>query len=155
MVVLGNEVTKILRNSLFIFRFVLAILPWKRKTLYRKSWNLSDEKQNYLMSQAKLSFTVIYCWFRRHKCPYNIWTKFKIFGHCASVWGTAKRDSSKNSDLVYVWFPIRTKYSNHTNDHNDMLIDRNEMMIEKLHTFTMAKESLNIVKKILISSIDC
>ena len=33
-----------------------------------------------------------------------------------------------------------------------MLIDRNEMMIEKLHTFTMAKESLNIVEKILISN---
>ena len=28
---------------------------------------------------------------------------------------TTKRDSSKNADLVYVWFPIRTKYSNHTN----------------------------------------
>ena len=31
-------------NSLFIFHFVLPILPWKRKTLYRKSRNLSDEK---------------------------------------------------------------------------------------------------------------
>ena len=57
MVVFGNEVTKILRNSLFIFHFVLPILPCKWKTLYRKSRNLSDEKTKmklpkYVMSQA-------------------------------------------------------------------------------------------------------
>ena len=44
MVVFGDEVTKILRNSLFIFHFILPILPYKRKTSYRKSRNLSDEK---------------------------------------------------------------------------------------------------------------
>ena len=44
-------------NSLFIFYFVLPILPWKRKTLYKKTRNLSDEKPKtklpkYVMSQA-------------------------------------------------------------------------------------------------------
>ena len=42
--VFGDEVTKILRNSLFIFHFVLPILPCKRNTSDRKSRNLSDEK---------------------------------------------------------------------------------------------------------------
>ena len=46
MVVFGDEVTKILRNSLFIFHFVLPILPCKRKhhteshaTKWRKTKN--------------------------------------------------------------------------------------------------------------------
>ena len=43
-VVFCDEVTKILRYSLFVFHFILPILPCKRKTLYRKSCNLSDEK---------------------------------------------------------------------------------------------------------------
>ena len=43
LVVLGDEVAKILRNSLFIFHFVLPILPCKQNTSYRKSRNLSDE----------------------------------------------------------------------------------------------------------------
>ena len=59
MVVFGDEVTKILCNSLFIFHFVLPILPCKQKTLYRKSCNLSDEKPKtklpkYVMSRAKI-----------------------------------------------------------------------------------------------------
>ena len=44
LVVFGDEVTKILRYSLFIFHFVLPVLPCKRKTLYRKSRNKSIEK---------------------------------------------------------------------------------------------------------------
>ena len=32
LVVFGKEVTKILRNSLFIFHFILPILPYKQKT---------------------------------------------------------------------------------------------------------------------------
>ena len=44
LVVFGNKVTKILRNSLFIFHFVLPVFPCKQKKLYRKSRNLSDEK---------------------------------------------------------------------------------------------------------------
>ena len=49
----GDEVTKILRNSLFIFYFllffifILPVLPCKPKTSYRKSCNLSDEKQKW------------------------------------------------------------------------------------------------------------
>ena len=39
LVVFGDEVTKILRNSFFIFHFVLSVLPCKRKTSYRKSGN--------------------------------------------------------------------------------------------------------------------
>ena len=39
LVVFGDEVTKILGNSLFIFRFVLPVLACKQKTLYRKSGN--------------------------------------------------------------------------------------------------------------------
>ena len=63
LVVLGDKVTKILRNSLFIFHFILPILPCKRKTSYRKSRNLSDEKPKmklpkYVMSRA---INVIYC----------------------------------------------------------------------------------------------
>jgi hypothetical protein len=49
LVVFGDKVTKILRNSLFIFHFVLPILPCKRKTSYRKSRNLSDEKQKTIL----------------------------------------------------------------------------------------------------------
>ena len=46
-------------GSLFIFHFVLPILPCKWKTSYRKSCNLSDEKSKmkllkYVMSQAIL-----------------------------------------------------------------------------------------------------
>ena len=57
LVVFGDKVTKILRNSLFIFHFVLPILPCKRKTLHRKSRNLSDEKPKsklpkYVMSRV-------------------------------------------------------------------------------------------------------
>ena len=53
----GDEVTKILTNSLFIFHFSLPILPCKQKSLYRKSRNLSDEKlksklRKYVMSRA-------------------------------------------------------------------------------------------------------
>ena len=44
LVVFGDEITKILRNSLFIFHFVLPVSPCKRKTLFRKFHNLSDEK---------------------------------------------------------------------------------------------------------------
>ena len=44
LVVLGDKVTKKLRNTLLIFHFVLPILPCKGKTLYIKSGNLSDEK---------------------------------------------------------------------------------------------------------------
>ena len=40
LVVFGDEVTKILCNSLFIFYFVLPVLPCKWKTSYRKSRNL-------------------------------------------------------------------------------------------------------------------
>ena len=39
LVIFGNEVTKIFRNSLFIFHFilpVLPVLPCKQKTSYRK-----------------------------------------------------------------------------------------------------------------------
>ena len=43
--VFGDEVTKILCNSLFIFHFVLPILPCKRKISYRKSRNISDKNQ--------------------------------------------------------------------------------------------------------------
>ena len=39
LVVFGDEVTKILCNSLFIFHFVLSVLPCKQKTSYRKSRN--------------------------------------------------------------------------------------------------------------------
>ena len=39
LVVCDDEVTKILRNNLFIFYFVLPILPCKQKTRYRKSRN--------------------------------------------------------------------------------------------------------------------
>jgi hypothetical protein len=44
---------------LFIFHFVLPILPCKRKTSYRKSRNLSDEKPKtklpkYVMSRAQV-----------------------------------------------------------------------------------------------------
>ena len=39
LVVFGDEVMKILRNSLFIFHYILAVLPCKRKTSYRKSRN--------------------------------------------------------------------------------------------------------------------
>ena len=49
LVVFGNKVTKILRNSLFIFHFVLPILSCKRKTSYRKSCNLSDEKPKTML----------------------------------------------------------------------------------------------------------
>ena len=56
LVVLGGKITKILHNSLFIFHFVLPILPCKHKTLYRKSHNLSDKKSKtklpkYVMSR--------------------------------------------------------------------------------------------------------
>ena len=45
------------QNSLFIFHFVLPILPLERKTLFRKSRNLSDEKPKsklpkYVMRRA-------------------------------------------------------------------------------------------------------
>ena len=61
LVVFGDEVTKILPYNLFLFHFVLTILPWKRKTSYRKSCNLSDEKPKtklpkYVMSQAFMFF---------------------------------------------------------------------------------------------------
>ena len=39
LVVFGNELTELLRNSLFIFHFILPVLPCKRKTFYRKSGN--------------------------------------------------------------------------------------------------------------------
>ena len=60
LVVFGDKVTKMLCNSLFIFHFVLPILPCKRKTSYRKSHNLSDEKPKtklpkYMMSRAMVS----------------------------------------------------------------------------------------------------
>ena len=41
LVLFGDKVTKILCNSLFMFHFVLPILPCKWKTLYRKSHNLT------------------------------------------------------------------------------------------------------------------
>ena len=57
LVVFDDKVSKILRNSLFIFHFVLPILPCKRKTWYRKSRNPSDGKKTNLpknvMSRAK------------------------------------------------------------------------------------------------------
>ena len=57
LIAFGDKVTKILRNNLFTFHFVLHILPCKWKTWYRKSCNLSDEKTKnevtkYVMSQA-------------------------------------------------------------------------------------------------------
>ena len=59
LVVLGHEVTKILCNSLFTFHFTWPKLPYKRKTSYRKSHNISDEKPKtklpkYVMSRAKI-----------------------------------------------------------------------------------------------------
>ena len=57
LVVLGDKVTKILRNSLFIFHFVLPILPCKWKTLYRKSRNLSDKKAKTMLQKM---------WWARH-----------------------------------------------------------------------------------------
>ena len=42
----GNKVTKI--NSLFIFHFVMPVLPWKRKTSYRKS--RKKQKRSYQRS---------------------------------------------------------------------------------------------------------
>ena len=60
MVVFEYEVTNILHNILFIFHFVLPILPRKRKTWYRKSLNKSDEKPKmklpkYVMSRAYIT----------------------------------------------------------------------------------------------------
>ena len=53
----ANQLEHTLSHSLFIFYFVLPILPCKRKTLYRKSHNPSDEKPktklpNYVMCRA-------------------------------------------------------------------------------------------------------
>ena len=54
----------ILHDSLFIFQFVLPILPCKSKTSYRKSCSLSDEKPKtklpkYMMSRV---FEIFYLW---------------------------------------------------------------------------------------------
>ena len=59
LVVFGDGVTKILCYSLFIFHFVLPSFPWEKKTSYRKSCNLSDEKPKtklpkYVMSRADI-----------------------------------------------------------------------------------------------------
>ena len=56
----------VLRNSLFIFYFLLSILPCKWKTLYRKSRNQSDKKPKtklpkYVMSWALISIFKTYC----------------------------------------------------------------------------------------------
>ena len=59
LVVFCDEVTKILRNSLFIFHFVLPILACKRKTLYRKSRNLSDEKPKTKLPKYVMSRTTV------------------------------------------------------------------------------------------------
>ena len=47
--------TKILRDSLFIFFFILPILPCKWKTSYRKSRHLSDEKPKTKLPKYEMS----------------------------------------------------------------------------------------------------
>ena len=91
LVVFGNEVTKILRSSLFVFHLVLPMLPCKWKTLYRKSCNLSDEKPKsklpkYVMSRAYIwakvqVFAKILCLLRilcKNWLTEFIWKKLKV-----------------------------------------------------------------------------
>ena len=60
LVVFGNEVTKILRNSVFIFHFALPIVPWKGKhrTENRATYDEEPKKKlpKYVMSQASDNF---------------------------------------------------------------------------------------------------
>ena len=56
MVVFGDEVPKILRNSLFIFHFALPILPCKRKTWHRES--RSDEKPKTMLPKYVMSINL-------------------------------------------------------------------------------------------------
>ena len=76
LVAFGDEVIKILHDSLFLFHF---ILPWQWKTLYRKSRNLSDEKPKtklpkYVMSRAK--FMIL--WEGNKICKIHIFVSFKV-----------------------------------------------------------------------------
>ena len=59
LVVFVDEVAKILRNSLFIFHLILPILPCKGKTLYIKSWNLSDEKPKTKLPKCVMSRAIV------------------------------------------------------------------------------------------------
>ena len=56
--ILGDEVKKILRNSLFIFHFVLPVLPCKRKKIVQKITQVTKKPKTklpkYVMSWAKV-----------------------------------------------------------------------------------------------------
>ena len=101
LVVFSDKVIKISCNSLFIFHFVLPILPCKRKTSYRKSRNLSDEKPKmklpkYVMSQAvevscqKIGKKVLTSWWILPLLYFMVQNKFRKSIHTDS-WSRYER----------------------------------------------------------------
>ena len=73
LVVLGHEVTKILCNSLFTFHFTWPKFPYKRKTSYRKSHNLSDEKRKMKLLKYVMSRAYIYKTLVLKRCSFVLW----------------------------------------------------------------------------------
>ena len=59
MAVLGDKVTKILRNSLFIFYFVLPILPYIIQKIKQPKWRKTKKQSFQNMWRARQSFSKI------------------------------------------------------------------------------------------------
>ena len=93
LVVFVHYVTKILRNSLFIFHFVLTILSCKRKTSYKVTKLCDGSGNNPEIPQLRslmyfcklLAFCVsllhlIWCPYQNQKCILNLqWRSFNAY----------------------------------------------------------------------------
>ena len=87
---------------LFIFHFVLPIFPWKWKTSYWKSHNLSDEKSKtklpkYVMSLAKVAYLFFVCFLIFFRLKIVFWNM-----RCIFFSGKIDKMSGEENDKVNV-----------------------------------------------------